>query len=148
MYREIWILMLIVGILCLVLSLIFFFAWGISDLMDELSGRKAKRQIKIMHEMDLRTDAFDKYSTSDIYSGIPSGSLVSGDIGSISNEVSDAESVEEIRQVVSEATNIDDSDSTSYMDEDATSFVEDEEGSTSYIGDTDVIKLIEEQTSI
>ena len=138
MYREIWIVMLLIGIILLIVSLVLFFIWGISDLIDELSGKKAKRQIKIMQEMNLDSGVFDKYSTSDIYCGIPGGSLVSEDIGSIS---SDLGSLNEIKEVVtssqeesnSQFEDAEEETATSYVDESATTYIEEEDASTSYL---------------
>lgn len=152
MYREIWIVMLLIGIILLIVSLVLFFIWGISDLIDELSGKKAKRQIKIMQEMNLDSGVFDKYSTSDIYCGIPGGSLVSEDIGSIS---SDLGSLNEIKEVVtssqeesnSQFEDDDEETATSYVDESTTTYIEEEDASTSYL-DSIIIKIIEEQSSL
>ena len=152
MYREIWIVMLLIGIILLIVSLVLFFIWGISDLIDELSGKKAKRQIKIMQEMNLDSGVFDKYSTSDIYCGIPGGSLVSEDIGSIS---SDLGSLNEIKEVVtssqeesnSQFEDDDEETATSYVDESATTYIEEEDASTSYL-DSIIIKILEEQSSL
>lgn len=148
MYRELWIVMLSVGVLLLIVSLMLFFIWGIPELIDELTGRKAKRQIKIMHDINLNTGVFDKYSTSDIYCGIPSGSLVSEDIGSIGSDLS------EIKEVVTGSVKDDSTsymeieEATTYVDEEATSYVGEEDPSTSYLEGAITIKILEEQSSL
>ena len=166
MYREIWVLMLSVGILMLIASLILFFIWGISDLIDELTGRKARRQIKVMHDMNQNSGNPEGYFSSDIYGGIPSGSLLSvdsGSIGSDSEEVmiedestSDIEKVEEIAHIDDEeSTSFMEESETTYMEEDSTSFMEESETTymsedvqASYLEGAISIKILEEQSSL
>lgn len=80
MLRTIWILMLLTALLLFLLSIILLFVWRVPELMDELSGRKAKRQIQRLHELNVGTGTFDKLSTNEIYSGISSGTLMNSDL--------------------------------------------------------------------
>lgn len=98
MLRTIWILMLLIALLLFLLSIILLFVWRVPELMDELSGRKAKRQIQRLHELNVGTGTFDKLSTNEIYSGISSGTLMNSDllmypvegISSLEDNMSDA----------------------------------------------------------
>lgn len=88
--------MMIVGFVLLVLSIVLMFVFHIPDLLDELSGRKAKRQIKKLKEINGSTGALENISgnlnTDDIYSAISSGSL-------ISEEISQVETISEVNLV-------------------------------------------------
>lgn len=53
---NLFLIMLSMGILLFALSITLIFALKIPDLMDELSGRKAKRQIKRLKELNIGTD--------------------------------------------------------------------------------------------
>lgn len=166
MWREIWIIMLILAFICLVIAVLLTFLWDIVNLIDELSGRKAKRQIKMLHELNSGTDTgtFDRLSTNEIYSGISSGVFVSEES---SNTYEDEVEEESTSYLQKEDTNYED-ESTSYLqkdntkcdDEESTSFLGDNlEESTSYLDVSDrsntssidkelKIKIIEEQTSL
>lgn len=90
--------MLLIALLLFLLSIILLFVWRVPELMDELSGRKAKRQIQRLHELNVGTGTFDKLSTNEIYSGISSGTLMNSDllmypvegISSLEDNMSDA----------------------------------------------------------
>lgn len=90
--------MLLTALLLFLLSIILLFVWRVPELMDELSGRKAKRQIQRLHELNVGTGTFDKLSTNEIYSGISSGTLMNSDllmypvegISSLEDNMSDA----------------------------------------------------------
>lgn len=96
-----------------------------------------------MREMSSKTGTFGSLSTSEVYSSMPSGSLISAELGNI--KVSDT-----LRGVQ------DDDVATSDMEESSeTSFMPDEDFETSYIdvnNDKDkneyIIKVLEEQSSL
>lgn len=143
--ETLWMIMLLVSFLSFVGSILLMFIWKIPDLIDELSGRKAKRQIKLLHEMNINTGAFDKLSTTDLYSSLHTGAMVS-DLSPISEEEKEVvKKNEDIREVVSDDT------------DGATSFLEETEGETTYMeGDgndfsrmmSESIIVLEEQSSI
>lgn len=147
MLREIWICMLIASFLCLASSVVLFLAWGVLDLLDELSGRKAKRQIKMLHELNVSTGVFDNLSTSEIYSSISSGSLLTEELSSIDSQNLDMGDTSESSGEDDEATSL-------LSRDDSTSFMEDDEVSTGLLEDglkedkEVVIKVIEEQSSL
>lgn len=72
--------MIISGLSGFFISLILMVAWRVPDLMDEISGRKAKRQIKHLREANIGTGAFDSMSTNDIYEVMGSGSLIQSSV--------------------------------------------------------------------
>ena len=66
MYTMIAVGMLAVVILMIVISLILMVVWRIPDLFDELTGKKAKRQIKALRDANVGTGAFEGMSTNEI----------------------------------------------------------------------------------
>jgi len=127
MLRDIWILMILVGFICLALSVVLFFIWKIPEVIDELSGRKAKRQIQAMRNFNSSTDSLDRFPTGDVYKNISSGSLISRELGNT-----------EVKPVIEEITSgrvdeeeivtsdLEESNPTSYLPEniEETSFLE------------------------
>ena len=83
MWKEVWIVVLVLAFILLVIAVVLTFIWDIPNLIDELSGRKAKRQIKMLQELNSSTGTFDKLSTNEIYSGISSGTLLNEELGNI-----------------------------------------------------------------
>lgn len=174
MWKEIWIIMLVLAFISLAVAILLTFVWDIPNLIDELSGRKAKRQIKMLHELNSSTSTFDKLSTNEIYSGISSGTLLNEELVNTCEE----EEIKNYNNVEICSFSEDDEEgstsflseegeeSTSYLEdsneEDSTSFLsEDSEESTSYLdtqGDVSLehikedidlkIKIIEEQSSL
>lgn len=80
MLRDIGVIMLCVGVVLLAISLILIFVLKIPDLLDELSGRKAKRQIERLKKLNVGTGSLEGMDTDDVYLALSSGSLVSEDI--------------------------------------------------------------------
>lgn len=102
------------------------YIWDIPSLVDELSGKKAKRQIKMLHDMNSSTGTFDKLSTNEIYSTIPSGSLISGELANTSDF--------NILPISNNSFNFSESNSSEEDLEESTTYINtDEEGSTSYL---------------
>lgn len=55
------------GVLLIVVSIVLTFVLNVPAMLDELSGRKAKRQIKRLKELNVGTGSFDTMSTSGLY---------------------------------------------------------------------------------
>ena len=55
------------GVLLIVVSIVLIFVLNVPAMLDELSGRKAKRQIKRLKELNVGTGSFDTMSTSGLY---------------------------------------------------------------------------------
>lgn len=80
--------MLIVGAIGVFISLLLAFLWKIPDLLDELSGRKAKRQITRMKELNIGTGGIEGITTNELYEMInASGNLVWGSLGTRSQNL-------------------------------------------------------------
>ena len=83
MLNIIGICMVIFGVLGISVSILLTFLWKIPDLLDELSGKKAKRQIKRLRELNIGTGGIEGISTNELYEMINnSGNLVWKNIGS------------------------------------------------------------------
>lgn len=164
MWKEIWIIMLLVAFICLAGSILLVFLWDVPSLIDELSGRKAKRQIKMLHELNSSTSTFDKLSTNEIYSSISSGTLLNEELHNIDkDEVKDLdinESLEDAEETSTSFLGSEVEESTSYLADDvseATSYLgeEDYEESTSFLSTEEEvginpikITILEEQSSL
>lgn len=75
--------MVIFGVLGISVSILLTFLWKIPDLLDELSGKKAKRQIKRLRELNIGTGGIEGITTNELYEMINnSGNLVWKNIGS------------------------------------------------------------------
>lgn len=164
MWKEIWIIMLLVAFICLAGSILLVFLWDVPSLIDELSGRKAKRQIKMLHELNSSTSTFDRLSTNEIYSSISSGTLLNEELHNIDkDEVKDFdinESIEDVEETSTSFLGSDVEESTSYLADDvseATSYLgeEDYEESTSFLSTEEEvginpikITILEEQSSL
>ncbi len=156
MLWYIGVIMLTVGVLLLVVSLILVFALRIPELLDELSGRKAKRQIKHLKELNIGTGSLEGVATEDFYNSLSSGNMISEEY-EIRSEVakqvtSEILSKEENKK---EDISVEDMDKTQFIEEDEvpTGFVEDEEDEATGLLVEDepkknVIQLLEEQSSL
>ena len=138
MWKDLWVGMLLLSFILLVISIVLVFVWNIPGIIDELSGRKAKRQIKLLHELNSSTNTFDNLSTNEIYVGISSGTL-------LNEELSNIDSVEEVR-TLGVSSDEDDEVATSYLEEN-------EDCNTQYETELNVkhnvtIRIIEEQSSL
>lgn len=163
MLRDIWIIMLVLAFLCFLLGLLLSFIWKVPNLMDELSGRKAKRQIKILQDLNTNTETFDRLTTTEIYSSIPSGTLLNEELVNIDersfikgNTSEDEPYIENEYEEKTSILEVD--DKTSLLeDEDGTSILEEDEEGTSLLGNSYKlenkvselnISIIEEQSSL
>ena len=161
MLKDIWIIMLLLGFLGIILSLMLFFIWRVPELIDDLSGNKAKRQIKLMRDINSNSGSLERFSTNEVYMGFSNGSLLSEDSVNIKvdQEYSDIipEKIESIKHndnMVDDETGTVDEDDVVTSDlskvENKTEFLYDEEESTSYVDESDVvtIKILEELSSV
>lgn len=97
MLTIIGICMLIVGAVGVFISLLLAFLWKIPDLLDELSGRKAKRQITRMKELNIGTGGIEGITTNELYEMInASGNLVWGSLGTRSQNLEEDEKEERV----------------------------------------------------
>lgn len=140
MLKTIWLSMVITGSFLFILSVVLVFVFRIPDLLDELSGRKAKRQIKRLKELNIGTGALGDMATDDIYTALPtSGTLLEEQI------VKPVENKEE-KRVVSYSTLGEDDDTSDVTadaeEDDKTGLIEEPvdspEGSTSFIDEKEL----------
>ena len=76
MFQTIGFSMLAVSIILLVIALVLAVVWHIPSLMDELSGRKARRQIDRMRKLNLSSSNVSVTDTSEFYKSMNGGDLV------------------------------------------------------------------------
>ena len=171
MLYEAWVIMLAVGILLMIVTIVLCFVFHIPELIDELSGNKARRQIKRLKEINAGTGSLDVVATKDVYSAMGSGVLtnnyqykdseervkeVTDEIKAVTSEQFDVVTEEEVPTSYTE-----DTDGTSIMndnyneDEAPTSFVEEESCVTGILEDLEIsisgkrtVIVLKEQTSI
>lgn len=132
MLYNIWLAMVIIGLILLVVSLILVFALKIPELMDELSGRKAKRQIKRLKELNIGTGGLDGMVTGDFYLSMPSSTLLDSESINIASENIESK----ITEKYVPNTNFEE-EATSFIDESKESLIG-EEVSTNYL-DSDTL---------
>lgn len=82
MCYYLWVGCLVLGMVLLLLAVLLSVVWHVPDIVDELSGRKAKRQIKKLKELNTGTGTLESFSmnTEDFYQTIGSGSLVQEEV--------------------------------------------------------------------
>lgn len=66
MLRTIWVIMLIAGVFLLLASLFMALYWRVLSLADEISGKKAKRQIAKLREYNSTTGEMTAISTGEL----------------------------------------------------------------------------------
>ena len=117
----------------------------VPDLLDELSGRKAKRQIRRLKELNIGTSTIDGLSTDDVYAAIPSGSLLLDDVPKVEKPILDDNSETTGIEDVGETVIMEGEDTTYINDNDATSILN---GVREFCENRVCIEIIEEQTSL
>ena len=163
MLWSLFIGMLIFGAVLFVVSILLIFILRIPDIMDEISGKKAKRQIKQLKELNKNGVGMDM-STDDVYATMSSGSLlldrvvqedkakekgveekeegkaetvVRGKVETGANDIENKVTSLEVGEVVEEVEeNADEETPTSYLKED--------DLETGFIGDVDSIEELED----
>lgn len=83
MLLTIGFVMLLVGVLLILLSLILMVVWKVPSLIDELSGRKAKRQIERMRKLNVATSGLTNMDTNEFYRSMVDASYSSNTVGSM-----------------------------------------------------------------
>lgn len=142
--RTVGFIILGVGVLLFVTSLVLMVVFKVPELIDELSGRKAKRQIKRLKELNEGTGAIEGMATEDFYMSA-GGYSVTSDIADISDSlVSDSKRLDTSSSDIGEDTDnqqskedvVDDSEDD---EESATEMVDDsdEESATELVDDSD-----------
>lgn len=142
--RTVGFIILGVGVLLFVTSLVLMVVFKVPELIDELSGRKAKRQIKRLKELNEGTGAIEGMATEDFYMSA-GGYSVTSDIADISDSlVSDSKRLDTSSSDIGEDTDNQQSKEDIVKDseddeESATEMVDDsdEESATELVDDSD-----------
>lgn len=130
--RTVGFIILGVGVLLFVTSLVLMVVFKVPELIDELSGRKAKRQIKRLKELNEGTGAIDGMATEDFYMSA-GGYSVTSDIADISDSlVSDSKRLDTSSSDIGEDTDNQQSKEDTVKDSE-----DDEESATEMVDDTD-----------
>lgn len=130
--RTVGFIILGVGVLLFVASLVLMVVFKVPELIDELSGRKAKRQIKRLKELNEGTGAIEGMATEDFYMSA-GGYSVTSDIADISDSlVSDSKRLDTSSSDIGE--NTDNQQSKENIAEDSE---DDEESATEMVDDSD-----------
>lgn len=114
---SLFILMLVSGLGLLILSAVLYIVWGISDVIDELSGKKRKRQIEKLQKASMAIGVTDS-------------------VASTTQLFRDSEEDEELAELIQNASNSyfsSTSTSSNIVDDSATDFIAD--GSESEVTD-------------
>lgn len=151
MFRTIWFIMLASGAILFTLSIILFFIFNVPELIDELSGRKARRQIKRLKKLNGTSD-ITSINTGEVYSAMSSGSLLSRELNALENgDLKEIPKKPVVKDVHSKVVSSDEERPTTLLEENQETNYMEEEGKTSYMDDSSAtycIRLLEEQTSI
>lgn len=76
MLETLSIVLLVGGIFCFILALVLAVNWKILDIFDELSGRKAKRQIESLKKLNSGEEAINNLSTTAFMEAVNSGNII------------------------------------------------------------------------
>ena len=171
MWKYFWLIFLILAVVCLIVTILLIAIWDVLGILDELSGRKAKRQIKLLHEMNARVSSTNLVTSSssitedvsvvnefnsDLIENTPVSESDENSTNTSDNELPSADIIISSDDV---ATSYLDSDnvSTSYLDTDNV-FSEEYEVATSYLDVSSLnednivkeerLKILEEQSSL
>lgn len=154
---NLFLIMLFLGIFLFALSIILIFVFKVPDLLDELSGRKAKRQIKRLKELNIGTGAIEEMGTDDVYLSVSSGNLlgeeISKKVSSVKQDLNptlideDEEDIATTEMSEENKTDFMDEEEvkTEFIDEDATDILQDIQD---FCESRHIIEIVEEQTSL
>ena len=88
MMKSVWLLMVLSSVSCLCLGVFLGFKWKVAGLVDEISGEKAKRQIKVLHDIHSGKSTLEDASTTDV-SEVSSGTIITNGVQGVNTEVID-----------------------------------------------------------
>lgn len=108
MLLTIGFVMLLVGVLLILLSLILMVVWKVPSLIDELSGRKAKRQIERMRKLNVATSGLASMDTNEFYRSMVDASYPSNTIGTMVDNPYNAMSEKVVSSSIVKDTSSDD----------------------------------------
>lgn len=103
--RTVGFIILGVGVLLFVTSLVLMVVFKVPELIDELSGRKAKRQIKRLKELNEGTGAVEGMATEDFYMSA-GGYSITSDIADINDSIVSDRLVSDSKRLDTSSTDI------------------------------------------
>lgn len=103
--RTVGFIILGVGVLLFVTSLVLMVVFKVPELIDELSGRKAKRQIKRLKELNEGTGAIEGMATEDFYMSA-GGYSITSDMADINDSIVSDSLVSDSKRLDTSSTDI------------------------------------------
>lgn len=135
--RTVGFIILGVGVLLFVTSLVLMVVFKVPELIDELSGRKAKRQIKRLKELNEGTGAIEGMATEDFYMSA-GGYSITSDIADISDSIISDSLVSDSKRLDTSSSDIgEDTDNQPPKEDIVEDSEDDEESATEMIDDSD-----------
>ena len=129
--RTVGFIILGVGVLLFVTSLVLMVVFKVPELIDELSGRKAKRQIKRLKELNEGTGAVEGMATEDFYMSA-GGYSITSDMADINDSI-----VSDSKRLDTSSDIGEDTDNQQPKEDIATDSEDDEESDTEMVDDSD-----------
>lgn len=135
--RTVGFIILGVGVLLFVTSLVLMVVFKVPELIDELSGRKAKRQIKRLKELNKGTGAIEGMATEDFYMSA-GGYSITSDIADISDSIISDSLVSDSKRLDTSSSDIgEDTDNQQPKEDIVDDSEDDEESATEMVDDSD-----------
>lgn len=135
--RTVGFITLGVGVLLFVTSLVLMVVFKVPELIDELSGRKAKRQIKRLKELNKGTGAIEGMATEDFYMSA-GGYSITSDIADISDSIISDSLVSDSKRLDTSSSDIgEDTDNQQPKEDIVEDSEDDEESATEMVDDSD-----------
>lgn len=128
--RTVGFIILGVGVLLFVTSLVLMVVFKVPELIDELSGRKAKRQIKRLKELNEGTGAVEGMATEDFYMSA-GGYSITSDMADINDSI-----VSDSKRLDTSSDIGEDTDNQQPKEDIATDSEDDEESATEMVDDS------------
>lgn len=129
--RTVGFIILGVGVLLFVTSLVLMVVFKVPELIDELSGRKAKRQIKRLKELNEGTGAVEGMATEDFYMSA-GGYSITSDMADINDSI-----VSDSKRLDTSSDIGEDTDNQQPKEDIAADSEDDEEFATEMVDDSD-----------
>lgn len=135
--RTVGFIILGVGVLLFVTSLVLMVVFKVPELIDELSGRKAKRQIKRLKELNEGTGAIEGMATEDFYMSA-GGYSITSDMADINDSIVSDSLVSDSKRLDTSSTDIgEDTDNQQSKEDILEDSEDDEESATEMVDDCD-----------
>lgn len=135
--RTVGFIILGVGVLLFVTSLVLMVVFKVPELIDELSGRKAKRQIKRLKELNEGTGAIEGMATEDFYMSA-GGYSITSDMADINDSIVSDSLVSDSKRLDTSSSDIgEDTDNQQSKEDIIEDSEDDEESATEMVDGSD-----------